>query len=60
MTEHPVFRTNPPRHGWHNHPPFKDEVKSGGHEYPFRMSRQCKYDLKPTDPACTDCKWRDD
>lgn len=24
---------------------------------PHRMSRDCKYDQRFNDPACTDCKW---
>lgn len=60
------------RYGCHDHKPFSkgyyapDRVyKPDGTFYliqtfiPFVMSRACKYDLK-NDPACRDCKWRDD
>ena len=27
---------------------------------PFRMSRDCRYDMATTDLACSGCKWRKD
>lgn len=43
------------RYGCHDHPPFGDVVKLKTIEFPFTMSRDCKYDRPHLDSKCTDC-----
>ncbi len=33
-------------------------VYSFPHEYPFRHSTECRFDMSLSDPACTGCEWR--
>jgi hypothetical protein len=56
-------------HGCHNRPPLQDaiQVQDGWtddgrriiKQMPFVMSRDCRHDLKLTDPGCAGCWWRD-
>ena len=61
------------RYGCHNHKPFNKGYYAPDRIYrpdgtfyivqkfiPFVMSRNCKFDLSRTDPACRDCKWKED
>ena len=57
-------------YGCHNHPPRSDYVEVTSpyehianllgltlvRKYPFRMSKECMYDLSKTDPQCAGCK----
>lgn len=55
-------------HGCHNRAPFRESYTAQdgrdeeGHtktvQVPHVMSRECRYDLRPTDPACIGCKHR--
>ncbi len=62
---HPSTMTGPEhRYGCWNREAFKSEyVHQSCIAYTTvkdRMSRECRYDLSLTDPACTDCKHRGD
>jgi hypothetical protein len=66
VADHPVHehgvRDMEHRYGCHNRPPFKEIVKlsdwrgwSGPVTWPFRMSRECRYDRSLDDNACAGC-----
>lgn len=54
-------------HGCYNRSPFRDTLMvqngwtSDGRrdmiEIPFRMAKDCMYDLKHTDVQCNGCRW---
>lgn len=59
VVDHPVHkhgvRDVEHRYGCWNRAPFKEIVKSGDHSWPFRMSRECRYDRSLDDRACAGC-----
>lgn len=46
------------RYGCFNRPPYRDMVEhsQGGASWPFRMSRECRYDRSLSDRFCSGCK----
>lgn len=60
VADHPVHehgvRDMEHRYGCHNRPPFK-EICVGTYDdaWPFRMSRECRYDRSLDDNACAGC-----
>ena len=48
------------RYGCHNRPPYKEAVRlygwKGSVTFPFRMSRECRYDRSLSDSACAGCR----
>ena len=46
------------RYGCFNRPPYKETVEhsQGGASWPFRMSRECRYDRSLSDRFCAGCK----
>ena len=64
VIEHPVHehgvRDAEHRYGCHNRPPFKETVWLdhwlGQVSFPFRMSRECRYDRSLDDSACAGCR----
>lgn len=64
VIEHPIHdhgvRDAEHRYGCWNRAPFKEQVvvASGWYEatvFPFRMSRECRYDRSLSDSACAGC-----
>ncbi len=47
------------RYGCHNRAPFRETVTTEGWRgpvsWPFRMSRECRYDRSLSDSACAGC-----
>lgn len=61
VIEHPVHqhgvRDAEHRYGCWNRAPFRDIViSSHGDTWPFRMSRECRYDRSLDDHACAGCR----
>lgn len=46
------------RYSCFNRPPYKETVEhsQGGVSWPFRMSRECRYDRSLSDRFCAGCK----
>lgn len=46
------------RYRCHNRPPYRETVEhsQGGVSWPFRMSRECRYDRSLSDRFCAGCK----
>ena len=46
------------RYGCFNRPPYHQTVEhsQGGASWPFRMSRECRYDRSLSDRFCAGCK----
>lgn len=46
------------RYGCFNRPPYHQTVQhsQGGASWPFRMSRECRYDRSLSDRFCAGCK----
>ena len=46
------------RYRCHNRPPYLETVQhsQGGASWPFRMSRECRYDRSLSDRFCQGCK----
>ena len=46
------------RYGCFNRPPYLETVEhsQGGASWPFRMSRECRYDRSLSDRFCQGCK----
>lgn len=46
------------RYGCFNRPPYHETVEhsQGGASWPFRMSRECRYDRSLSDRFCAECK----
>lgn len=46
------------RYGCFNRPPYRETVEhsQGGSSWPFRMSRECRYDRSLSDRFCAGCK----
>lgn len=63
VIEHPVHehgvRDAEHRYGCYNRPPYKEIVTvenwRGKIRWPFRMSRECRYDRSLDDNACAGC-----
>lgn len=60
VIEHPVHqhgvRDAEHRYHCHNRAPFKDICTSShGDAWPFRMSRECRFDRSLSDSACAGC-----
>lgn len=63
VIDHPVnahgVRDAEHRYGCHNRAPFRDTVTTEGWRgpvsWPFRMSRECRYDRSLSDSACAGC-----
>ncbi|MEN9923933.1 MAG: hypothetical protein RL268_59 [Pseudomonadota bacterium] len=60
VIDHPVHahgvRDAEQRYGCHNRPAFKEIVAINSWSYwPFRMSRECRYDRSLSDSACAGC-----
>jgi hypothetical protein len=60
VIDHPVHehgvRDAEHRYGCWNRAPFKDIVEVKGESWPFRMSRECRYDRSLDDNACAGCQ----
>lgn len=64
VVEHEVHthgvRDDAHRYGCFNRKPFREWCESSSlmdaSHWPFRMSRECRYDRSETDPACKGCK----
>ena len=65
VIEHPVHehgvRDAEHRYGCHNRPPFREWCESSlstfnAEHWPFRMSRECRYDRSLDDSACAGCR----
>lgn len=59
VADHPIhphgIRDAEHRYGCHNRAPFKEVVTNGVESWPFRMSRECRYDRSLDDGACAGC-----
>lgn len=63
VIEHPVHqhgvRDAEHRYGCYNRAPFKEVCRSSGprgvESWPFRMSRECRYDRSLDDRSCAGC-----
>ena len=45
------------RYGCHNRAPYRETCTSShGDTWPFRMSRECRYDRSLDDSACAGCR----
>ena len=63
VIEHPVHeygvRDAEHRYGCHDRPPHRETVAVKGWHgivtFPFRMSRECRYDRSLSDSACAGC-----
>lgn len=66
VADHPVHqhgvRDADHRYGCYNRAPYRETVthSQGGASWPFRMSRDCRYDRAMTDGACAGCCWAQD
>ena len=66
VVDHPVHqhgvRDADYRYGCYNRAPYRETVthSQGGASWPFRMSRDCRYDRAMTDGACAGCCWAQD
>lgn len=51
------MRDSDRRYHCHNRPPYKETVEhsQGGSSWPFRMSRECRYDRSLSDRFCQGC-----
>jgi hypothetical protein len=64
VIEHPVHehgvRDAEHRYGCHNRAPFREWCESSSlmdaSHWPFRMSRECRYDRSLDDSACAGCR----
>ena len=52
------MRDSDRRYHCHNRQPYKETVEhsQGGASWPFRMSRECRYDRSLSDRFCAGCK----
>lgn len=65
-----VKHTGPLLYGCHNRAPFAESytvkacvLPTGRYQLkqqPHVNSRECKHDMRETDPACSGCKWRNE
>lgn len=66
VADHPVHqhgvRDADHRYGCYNRAPYRETVthSQGGVSWPFRMSRDCRYDRAMADNACAGCCWAQD
>ncbi len=59
VIDHPVhehgMRDAEHRYSCHNRAPFRETVTNRYTSWPFRMSRECRYDRSLSDGACAGC-----